>query len=354
MSVQNCQKICYCFDGISKELFALELEEIILKIFLFLDPISLKNSKRTCTTWQEFIDRRIWKSKTGKLEMKNKLISQWKNETPENFKSVRLPDPIYFLVCDQQVIVCAQAYGAVAAFHADTLDVIYTCDEEDDANGVDVQLDVCGNHLLKLLDTKILVIYDKMTGTKQYQTELLDNANGIKMLNNIAVAGDCKGNLYFIENFENDWFLSKHSNENLRGVTHIDGDDKFLAIGTKFSILLWDIKEMQLVEESSNNDIKVKVSMLAMSYPFVFVVGGYYWTGMKVYDINSGLLVRDYQYNGLSFHNIHSNGIFLIISESYRGTFLTLDIQELSNEKLQNKDLWMFQVRRRYCQLGGR
>ena len=44
------------------ELFSNELEEILLKIFLFLDPKSLKNSKLTCSQWKKFIDRRIWGS----------------------------------------------------------------------------------------------------------------------------------------------------------------------------------------------------------------------------------------------------------------------------------------------------
>ena len=119
------ENIRIVFDGISfKELFALELEEIILNIFLFLDPMTLKNLKGTCKDFQEFIDRRIWKSKSGKMEMEWKLISQWKNEEPEVFQNVLLPQIGYFLTCDQQVIVAAQSNGAITAFHANTLDTI--------------------------------------------------------------------------------------------------------------------------------------------------------------------------------------------------------------------------------------
>ena len=38
-------------------LFSKGLEEILQKIFLYLDPKSLKNSKQTCNQWREFIDR---------------------------------------------------------------------------------------------------------------------------------------------------------------------------------------------------------------------------------------------------------------------------------------------------------
>ena len=77
-----------CF--ILQELFARELEHIIETIFLFLDPKSLKNSKSTCIQWKEFIDRRIWKSKTGKEELNRKLIFQWKSEKPEKWVIIKL------------------------------------------------------------------------------------------------------------------------------------------------------------------------------------------------------------------------------------------------------------------------
>ena len=63
-------------SDILQKLFDIELEEVIQKIFLYLDPISLKNSRSTCKKWNEFIDRRIWKSKSGMLEMECKLIAQ--------------------------------------------------------------------------------------------------------------------------------------------------------------------------------------------------------------------------------------------------------------------------------------
>ena len=67
---------------IIENLFDLGLEEVLQKVFLYLDPKSLKNCKITCSQWREFIDRRIWKSKSAKHQLHHKLNSGWKLEEP--------------------------------------------------------------------------------------------------------------------------------------------------------------------------------------------------------------------------------------------------------------------------------
>ena len=68
--------------AIIENLFDLGLEEVLQKIFLCLDPKSLKNCKSSCSQWREFIGRRIWKSKSARQQLHHKLNSGWKHETP--------------------------------------------------------------------------------------------------------------------------------------------------------------------------------------------------------------------------------------------------------------------------------
>ena len=67
---------------IIENLFDLGLEEVLQKVFLYLDPKSLKNCKSTCSQWREFIHRRIWNSKSAKHQLHHKLNSGWKREAP--------------------------------------------------------------------------------------------------------------------------------------------------------------------------------------------------------------------------------------------------------------------------------
>ena len=143
-----------CF--ILQELFARELEHIIETIFLFLDPKSLKNSKSTCIQWKEFIDRRIWKSKTGKEELNRKLIFQWKSEKPEKVGYLMLPDYVHIVVCDNQRFVAGLRNGTVVGYDSETLDVLYTLDEFQDLDKdlvFELQLDMNEDHLLILFET---------------------------------------------------------------------------------------------------------------------------------------------------------------------------------------------------------
>ena len=53
---------------------------ILQKIFLYLDPKSLKNCKLTCSQWKAFIDTEIWGSISARKVLHSKLLSNWKDE----------------------------------------------------------------------------------------------------------------------------------------------------------------------------------------------------------------------------------------------------------------------------------
>ena len=348
---------------ILQKLFDLELEEVIQKIFLFLDPESLKNSKSTCIQWREFIDRRIWKSKTGMEELNRKLILQWKSVKPEKCGYMMLPSYVWSLVCDNQRVVAAFVNGIVVGYDSETLAVLYTFDEFQETDlRWRVQLDMNEDHLLIMSGHYVLTILDKTTGTKLYQGVPFKTTGCIhKMIKNTAVVSDYNGNICFIKNENQEeadrWIVNKFYDANLRGVTSMDGNNDYLTIGTERGIYLWDVKTMKLVE-SSIGKIKVETRwrrsrrsrMLTMIYPFVFVVGKPDFKGLKVFNLETGNCIRDYQnYMGRGFLSVHTNGRFLIISESreYRekcwNVIITLDTQELINEKIQDKDLWIME-----------
>ena len=191
----------YSLDtDIFEKLFEWELEEILQKIFLFLDPEELKNARCTCNKWKEFIDRRIWKSPSGMLELNRKLISQWKNEKPEMCRSIQLRDPVDSLVCDENILAIALCDGEVVAYDCETLDVLYTFKEKIHLLDV-IQLDMNEDHML-ILFGKILVILEKATGLKLFRCTFHSNdwCFCIKMIKNTAVVADRHGHMFFIKN----------------------------------------------------------------------------------------------------------------------------------------------------------
>ena len=44
--------------------------------------VSLKQCKSSCSVWREFIERRVWGSKSARRELHRKLVNRWRSEEP--------------------------------------------------------------------------------------------------------------------------------------------------------------------------------------------------------------------------------------------------------------------------------
>ena len=330
-------------------LFDLGLEELLQKIFLFLDPKSLKNSKSTCSQWREFIDRRIWKSKVARHQLHHKLISGWKSETPVRMINKELPYQVVSLACDSKVIVCGMENGAIMAFHADTVEQLYSvpCDEELKTFG-NIQLDIFGDHLITVVDG-FVKIFDKMTGKELHRSDTLACSNmyglTVKMLKNVGVVGSVKGRICFIRRGakENEW-TEETIFSGIRGINHIEGEGSRLVIGSRNGIFLWDIEERKVVP--SEEPVLIATKMLTFHFPYVCAIGGSRWGGLVVLNIVTGKRIRHIE-TDLRFDNIHwhCNGRFVLVSESSSEKETTTkvimyDMEELLNDSIKDTDLW--------------
>ena len=349
-------------NSILQNLFDFGLEEILQKIFLNLDPKSLKNAKLTCTTWKEFIDRRIWNSRTARGLLHSELIFRWKNEVEEPMKVCERDVSGYgmyitFVVCDLQVILCSLRSGKVLAFDANACEFLYSLDLSSSLTTGGVQMDVSKKHAMIVCENSGLVlILDKITGkvlfrdfshNEHFSRGLHQSSSvlGLKMLKNVGVAGTQSGKICFIRNLnnndENSIWETQTVDSGISDITHIEGDEQMLVIGSRSGAYLWDTKEMQIVP--SETSVNVKVWMLSFHYPFVFVIGGNDWNGMKMFDIVKGKLERHIQ-NDIPFHNIHSNGRFILLSEMMNHrtpiNVAIYDQNELLVPGLRDDDLW--------------
>ena len=179
------------------------------------------------------------------------------------------------------------------------------------------------------------------------------------MLENIGIAGDQNGELYFFKrsketNQSNIWEIER-VNSGVGTITHIEGDEERLAIGTRSGVHLWDMNQMKIIP--SEVPINIHVAMLCFHYPFVFVIGcNWFENGLKMFDIVTGKLERDLSELG-PVNNIHSNGRFLVLSKTsdrvggYEDKdeerrpkipcIIILDETELMDFRIKDEDLWV-------------
>jgi len=339
------------------ELFARELEEILLKIFLYLDPRSLKNSRLTCSQWNEFLLRRIWNSSRSRSHLRQRLFRNWKSEEPSR-PVYRKVERVHYIVCSEELIILSlEDRGDVLAFSAHSADLLYSVTScKKNIFDVGIQLDIGPNHVLAVSGAGLVTIFDKHDGSIEYREAPHCSTRmvfGIKMLEARALTGAEDGVIHvFQRNSVNQWrmvgLLSGHE-----GVTHIDGDENWVCSGTRQSIQIWDLQKLALVETSQK--MSVKVWMLSYSFPFVYVVGGEDWRGFKVFNITTGSKLRDIQENK-PYHNVQSNGEILTLCEMNDGeagglvAVVLYDVKQLADIDILDKDLWQrrmeFQVGR--------
>eukprot|EP00092_Neocalanus_flemingeri_P015066 GFUD01016273.1.p1 GENE.GFUD01016273.1~~GFUD01016273.1.p1 ORF type:complete len:387 (-),score=69.86 GFUD01016273.1:41-1201(-) len=317
------------YSEIMNGLFELDLDEIIQKIFLNLDPLSLKNCKCVCSEWFEFIQKRVWNSKPANKQLKKRLMNQWKFSDPFITQYDEGISELNFLVGDDDMIVCGYTRGMARVYDVSTGELSFQlqCSSQPTRRYDEVQLDLGKTVIGSVTDTGDVTIWNRIDGTLLYQSKPhgeYESVYGIKVTDDFVLTGAGDGSLVILENIK-------------------DADGKWAVMGTRESIKLWDLEEHELVENVK--PIKVKVWMLSFKYPNAFVVGGKDWNGVQIWDMVMCVQVRHILKDEKPYHNIHLNERFLTISEFNRTnneacSVAVYDVLELIDTTIDKTNLW--------------
>jgi len=337
---------------IMNRLFDLDLDELIQKIFLSLDPLSLKSCKCVSSEWFHFIQNRLWNSKPARKQLHNRLINQWKFSEPFVTEYGQGMMGVNFLVCDDEIIVCGYTRGQARVYDVDTGELRYQlqCNSQSLRVYDGVQLDLGRTVIGSVTDNGFVSVWEKKDGSLLYQAKHHgehQSVFGIKVTDEYVLTGGGDGSLIMLEKVEGVWKITHEMFENREGVTHIDADGKWAVTGSRQSIKMWDLEEHKIVK--SDKPVKVKVWMLSFTYPLAYVVGGEDWNGVQIWDLSKSELLRHVAEDGKPFHNVQFNGRFLTVSEfniTWRGendekvSVAVYDALELLDKKIENKNLW--------------
>jgi len=166
-------------------------------------------------------------------------------------------------------------------------------------------------------------------------------------MDSFVLTGGGDGSLVKVECVKEVWRVTQETFENKEYITCIEGDGKWAVTGTAKSVKLWDMDQYKLVQVGTGK-VEANVCMISFSFPHVFVVGGWAWPGIQVWDIMRSHLIRHFDSEGNNFHNIHLHGRFLTVSEVNRREFdednesevLIYDVTELLELKFEATKLW--------------
>jgi len=337
---------------IMKRLFEMDLDEILQKIFLNLDPLSLKNCKCVNKDWYYFIQTRLWECKPARDYLHDKLINQWKYGDPA--VAVHDQGVVNYLVCDDEMVVCGYTTGQARAYNVYTGELIFqlqcnnSTPEEEYINIDEVQLDIGRNVISSVTESGWVSVFCKTDGRKLYQERHhgeYQTVDGVKVTDSYVLTAGGDGSLVKVESVKGVWRVTQETFENKEHITHIEADGKWAVTGSTKSVKLWDMDQYKLVQVGTGK-VEAMVFMLSFSFPHVFVVGGGDWPGIQVWDIMRSHLIRHVDSEGNHFHKIHLHGRFLTVSEVNKfdednnSEVLIYDVTELLELKFEATKLW--------------
>ena len=142
---------------------------LLQKIFLYLDPKSLKNCKLTCSKWKEFIDREIWKSISAKKVLYRRLMSNWKDENFVTVNKINLEHRLLYIkgtgfACDENVMVFGGATEA-SVYRSLTLEKLYS------VTLPAIYFTHIGDDFIAFISEQVIII-QKYTGQIEYHEQI--------------------------------------------------------------------------------------------------------------------------------------------------------------------------------------
>merc|ERR1719466_371928 len=102
-------------EDIVSRLFLHDLDEVLQRLFLCLDPASLRAAKCVCQAWREFISVRVWGAAPARRQLAASLARAWRHHQPRHTVYTRTRvNPVNFVVCDDRSVVCGYNGGNMA------------------------------------------------------------------------------------------------------------------------------------------------------------------------------------------------------------------------------------------------
>jgi len=350
---------------IVSQLFNYDLYEALQIVFLSLDSISLKRARCVCHEWDSFIQKALWASKPARRRLRSRLVNQWKKKEPvvrrvdTNFSGVN------FLAADNQVVVCGYTRDAIArVFSLPDCVLLHElkCIPEGARLGFcggQVQLDLNSELIATVVDQHfgffgensegdVVSAWDRKTGSLLYQGR--PHGKGVSVMGlavdgNSIVSGGGNGRLCRISEDNGEWDVREVMEGNGREVTHLDVRGRWGVVGNRKEALLWDLEAAKI--EKNVKPVPVKVWMVCLMHPYIFVVGGDDWEGLQVWHLVEHRLVR-WLLRDFNLHNVHLANTFLAVSELNDITdpenkeciTVVLDVHQLVDEKVELTKIW--------------
>ena len=149
--------------------------------------------------------------------------------------------------------------------------------------------------------------------------------------------------IYLLSNEESGWAIKPLNTHFSSKVVSVAVKDDIMAIAFKDFIKIKTIQEQDTLFTLTPSLSAGDVQAMVLSPPFLLAVGDNAWEGVKVWNYQTGHLIRHTKFNGRTFETIATNGNQVVIKEEmgYDDEFIfVLDLAEMCNKEMEDKKLW--------------
>jgi len=272
--------------------FQWDCDEFLQRVFLELDPYSLKTGRKVCSQWNEYISKRVWKSRRAQKRLHKRLDKQFVEEEPceVEFQVSRGGEEsqAFYCAADESVLVCGLLNGTANVYEIKTNRLLAVLDCQ--SSGAFVQLSVGKDFVVAVSSYGIVSVWEKTKFSLIFRENVHENSTiqGIKAMNDIFITGDVDGsiNAFKVRDKEVAHVLSMVEEKN--PVNHLDFDGKWILTGSRNTLKIWNLFD----EKDWSKTLKTGyICCCCLSYPLAASAGVRLSKGVKIWDLRKGTLL---------------------------------------------------------------
>eukprot|EP00092_Neocalanus_flemingeri_P002440 GFUD01002610.1.p1 GENE.GFUD01002610.1~~GFUD01002610.1.p1 ORF type:complete len:411 (-),score=77.25 GFUD01002610.1:57-1289(-) len=332
-----------------------QLDDLLTRVLLHLDPGSLHQAKLVCVAWCIFIQDNIWERDSIRKRLQKQHLTRWKKADHDDREWVvncMEEEEVVSLACDEWVLVAGLNNGLAKVYSIETCGFVNLLNCRDDyydlgpsEEEILVYTDI-GDYLIATTTSRgVVIVRNKVSYALFYKA----SHHGDHPVHAVCVSGDLvvtggKQDLVVLrhkrkrigrddsEYMEEICRLSDHT---AGVITHVDCDGSLILAGTSRCLLLWSVEAEQCLKRIPSGFI----NSLILHFPFGFTVGGGPSGG--VWDLVSGEVIRTF--GDRYYSQLGCNGRFLFATESERNLMLR-DVVYFSSRDFHRGRVTVFDI----------
>ena len=295
-------------EDVISQLLTRQLNHILTKVLLYLDPGSLHQAKLVCVAWCIFIQDNIWDRDSVRRSLQGHHLNRWKmavHQDKEWVVNCRKGERVVSLSCDDCILIAGLNSGLAKVYSIKTCGFVNLLNCRGDfydlgpsAEEIFVYSDI-GDYLIATATSKgVVIVRNKVTHALFYKASHHGDhpVHAVKVAGDLVVTGGRQEVVVLrhrrktVGRDESEYMeaVCRLSDQTSGVLTHLDCDGSLVLAGTSRYLILWSVEDQQCIMKIHSGFI----NSLILHFPYGFTVGAGPSGG--VWNLLTGEMIRSF------------------------------------------------------------